>query len=143
MKKTFQKVFCAFCRLERKVCTKKHIGWTNVLLSFFVSIAVMFVVWQKIEPKAVLIFAISLMISEVFVQLRWRLSLPCPHCHFDPALYKRNPEQASQNVKRRLEALKDSGDHLLKANNPFQNLPKRPLEDSPKTKTSSLLSRRV
>ncbi len=124
MLNVFEKVYCAFCKLERGVCRKKHINWTNVVLSAFCSLLIMYVVWGDVEPKTVIIFAIAVMISEVFVHLRWRLTLACPHCHFDPALYQRNRAQASENVKTRLDALRKSGGHLLKTNNPFQHLPR-------------------
>lgn len=140
----FEKVYCAFCRLERGVCRKRHVNWTNVVLCAFSTAVVMFLIWNRIEPKAVILFAISLMFAEVFVHLRWRLTLTCPHCHFDPALYKRNPALASLHVKKRLDGLRQSGEHLLKVNNPFQHLPTITPENlEEKRPSSQILSRHV
>lgn len=122
MGQVFEKVYCAFCKLERGVCRKKHVSWTNVVLAALCSLLIMYVVWGGAEPKAVIVFAIALMFAEVFVHLRWRMTMPCPHCHFDPVLYKRDPEMASKHVKAHLDVLKASGGHLLKTNNPFQHI---------------------
>lgn len=121
---SFEKAFCAFCKLERKVCRKKHVTWTNVVTAFLTSVCLMFLFWGGFEPKVIILLATTTIIAEVFVHLRWRLSLSCPHCQFDPLLYKRNPQLASQQVKAHLDFVKTSGQHLLKTNNPFQNLPK-------------------
>lgn len=117
-------VLCAFCKLERRVYVKKHIDWTNVVLSFLAAVLLMFAVWQSLEPKALLFFSINIIVAEVFVNLRWRLSLPCPHCGFDPLLYKTDREKAAMKVKQTLDEIKASGRHLLTPNNPFKNLPK-------------------
>ena len=122
MAQVFEKVYCAFCKLERGVCRKRHVNSTNVVLAALSSLLIMYAVWGGTEPKAVIIFAIALMFAEVFVHLRWRMTMPCPHCHFDPVLYKRDPELASQHVKAHLDVLKASGGHLLKNNNPFQHI---------------------
>lgn len=117
------KVFCAFCRLERTVYTKKSVDWTNVLVAFIISIFLMYGIWQQPDGRVALLFAFFLATAEIFVRLRWRLSLPCPHCHFDPVTYKNDKELAMVRVKARLDDLKQSGGHLLKQNNPFSQLP--------------------
>ena len=153
MVQVFEKVYCAFCKLERGVCRKKHVSSTNVVLAALCSILLMYVIWAAFEPKVIIIFAIALMFAEVFVHLRWRLTMPCPHCHFDPVLYKRDREKASANVKIRLDALKASGGHLLKTNNPFQHISRITRDElnagqskelsNQKKKTEHLLSRHI
>ena len=108
----------------------------------------MYIVWGDLEPKAVIVLAVCLMFSEVFVHMRWRMTMSCPHCHFDPLLYKRNRALASANVKARLDELQKSGGHLLKTNNPFQHLPKITREELEKNNTERaskerLLSRHI
>lgn len=118
-----EKVYCAFCRLERNVYAKKHVDWTNVLWSFLVSVLLMLTIWGEFEPKFLVIFTICISIAEVFVHIRWRMALPCPHCGFDPLLYKVDREKAAAIVKENLEKLRTSGQFLLRQNNPFENLP--------------------
>lgn len=146
MANVFKKVYCAFCRLERNVCTQKHIGWTNVLLCTVVSAVFMILLWSTFDPRVIVIFAALAMFAEVFVHLRWRLTLPCPHCAFDPLLYKRNRAEASLRVKTKLDEVKSTGGHLLKANNPFQFLPSvvnGDRDETAKPKSSGLLSKQV
>lgn len=123
MKPLIQKVYCAFCRLERKVYVKKHVDWTNVLWALLVSVLLMVVVWGAFEPKFLVLFAILLSCAEVFVHLRWRMSLACVHCGFDPLLYKMKRERAVAQVKTKLDDLRSTGRHLLRQNNPFENIP--------------------
>src|SRR5690606_1235896 len=123
MKPLLEKVLCAFCRLERKVYVKKHVDWTNVVWAFVVSLLLMVVIWGQFEPKFLVLFAIVLSLAEVFVHLRWRLSLPCVHCGFDPLLYKTKRDLAVARVKAKLEEARQKGSHLLRQNNPFENIP--------------------
>ncbi len=83
----------------------------------------MFLVWQRLDPRGVLFFVLFIMGSEVFVRLRWRMSLPCPHCAFDPLLYKTNREESVKRVKARLEQVRSSQKFLLRTQNPFEKLP--------------------
>lgn len=117
-----QKIYCAFCKLERHIYVKKHANWTNVALSFFAATLLMMLVWREWDPRVVVFSVVFIAIAEVFVRVRWRMGLPCPHCDFDPLLYKTNREAAVQRVKAKLAHLKQSGQYLLKKNNPFQNI---------------------
>lgn len=125
-----EKVYCAFCRLPRKVYSKRHVNWTNVVWSLLVSLLLMVVIWGRFEPKFLVLFAIAVSGAEVFVHLRWRLSLPCPHCGFDPILYKTDRKKAARIVKETLDRVKASGNYLLKQNNPFEHLPVIRKEDA-------------
>ncbi len=122
MGRTSEKIFCAFCKIPRNVYTKKHITWTNVALSILASMLFMNVLWQKFNPKVSIIFVIFIAVSEAFIQIRWRLSVNCQHCGFDPVLYLKDPSKAARNVKLVLDKRKGSADYLLSEKNPFKNL---------------------
>lgn len=98
-----EKCYCAFCRSPRPLYAKRHVGVADVVLCAAASTLVSFVIHQDFDPRAVVFFAIALALSELFVIFRWRLSIPCPHCGFDPVLYKKAPEQAAARVKRFLD----------------------------------------
>ncbi len=123
MMKISEHVLCAFCRLERRVYTKKSVGWTNVLKAALAAVLLMFIIWQRIEPRAVIFFAIFLAMAEVFIRLRWRMSLPCPHCAFDPLLYKVDREETVRRVITKLNQVRADGRHLFKTQNPLEHLP--------------------
>ena len=84
----------------------------------------MFAIWRGFDARVTVIFVIFIAVAEVFVRTRWRMSLPCPHCGFDPLLYKTNRPEAVKRVKAKLDDLRLSGKHLLKQNNPFLHIPK-------------------
>lgn len=118
-----EKILCAFCKLERRVYFKKSINWTNGLIASAAALLFMYIVWQKIDPRAVIFFVIFLVVAEVFIRLRWRMALPCPHCGFDPLLYKTDRDEAVRRVRSKLDAVRASGRHLFKTQNPLENLP--------------------
>lgn len=154
MSSVSERVFCAFCKLPRRVYTRKNLSWTNVLLSLVLSFLLMFGIWQRLDGRVTIFFAVSVILAEVFVYIRWRLSVRCPHCHFDPVLYKSDRKKTVIQVRERLEELKASGGYLLKHNNPFTHLPTRPapvatdtaavlMKDKDLNNRDALLSRQV
>lgn len=149
-----EKIFCAFCKLPRKVYKAKHVGWTNVLLSAALSFLLMFGFWQGPDGRILVFFSVFIIITETFIYLRWRMALKCPHCAFDPILYKSDRNKCVALVKEKLHEVRSSGRYLLQQNNPFQNLPVRSLEDEKNSiatfakiaadqKKSNILSRQV
>lgn len=99
MKHVSERCFCAFCRSERSVYRKRHVSIIDVALAFFTSLLISFIAWQDIDPRFVVFFALALGIAELFIVLRWRLSIACPKCGFDPVLYKKKPDLAAARVK--------------------------------------------
>ncbi len=129
-KKTNQKCFCAFCKNQRRVYRKKHIDWTNVLMSFVSSTLLMVALWQGFQPEIILFFVVLVVASEILIQVRWRMSLPCPHCGFDPLLYTRKPEEAARRVVNFIENQRETPQYWLKGD-PLRQLPRRKKERIP------------
>lgn len=77
------------------------------------SIVVMFALWQEYDPRVMIVIVVCLAISEVFVKIRWRLSVVCRLCGFDPILYVKDPELAAQKVKFQLDQRKEDPKYLL------------------------------
>lgn len=91
--------FCAFCKAERKIYLKKHVDLTNVGGAVLLAMTAGQVIWGAPDPRALVLFCIAIVSGEVFVYLRWRASLVCNLCGFDPIIYKRSPEKAAQAVR--------------------------------------------
>jgi len=91
--------YCAFCKAERKIYVKKHVDLTNVVGAILLAMAVGQAYWGAPDPRALVLFCVTIVALEVFVYLRWRASLICSLCGFDPIIYKRSPEQAAQRVR--------------------------------------------
>jgi hypothetical protein len=130
-----QMCFCAFCGQKRKIYRLKHANVTHFLLSLLISIMLMWSFWQRVEPRGVLIFIIVQVCIEIVVHFRWRISLACQHCGFDPLIYLKNQNKAAEKVKSYLERRKGNPRFLLA---PVLNLVRRPAE---KNKSGSIGAR--
>ncbi|MCB0363247.1 MAG: hypothetical protein KDD35_11015, partial [Bdellovibrionales bacterium] len=115
------KCLCAFCGLERRVYRKRHLSLINVVLAFLTSTTLGFAFWQKWDARVLFISVVAVFLEEIFIQMRWRLTLACPYCGFDPITYLRDPDQAAKKVKVRLEQARNSPT-LVSAHNPWSNL---------------------
>lgn len=85
----------------------------NILGSALASVVIMFAIWQQFDPRVIIAFVVCLAISEVFVKIRWRLSVVCCQCGFDPVLYLKEPTLAVQKVKLQLDLRKQDPKYLL------------------------------
>lgn len=111
--KNKKNAYCAFCKSPRKVYTKKHINFFDIISSAVLAAAIMYLLWHGFDAKVVMIFAFIVGVSDLFIQLRWRASISCPYCGFDPVLYIRNSDMAVQKVKAFLEKKKVDPKYLL------------------------------
>jgi hypothetical protein len=109
-----QNCYCAFCKTPRKVYTRRRIGLSHILAAALGAGLAMMALFQEFDPRVFLLFILFLAISEIFVQLRWRLTLVCKECGFDPVLYLKNHELAAEKVKFHLEQRKRDPASLLK-----------------------------
>jgi hypothetical protein len=91
--------YCAFCKHQRRVYLKKHVDLTNVACALAISLVTTYAVWASADPQGLFIFSVYIVGAEIFVHTRWRVSLVCKMCGFDPVLYKRSPERASARVR--------------------------------------------
>ncbi len=111
---------CAFCRSPRKVIKKRRLTWMNVLYSALLALLLMFIFWQGLDGRVFLFFLIHLVLAEAFIQIRWRLSLPCPRCGFDPVLYVQSPDRAAKRVSQFLDRQRQRADYYLRRPSPLE-----------------------
>jgi hypothetical protein len=122
-----EKVFCAFCRTPHSVFKDKSFQLRHMFLSFLTSVCISFLIWKEYNPKSLMFFVAALMLSEVFLRLRWRLHIACRACGFDAITYAKDPALAAETVKNFLMQRKNDPQYLLKK--PL-NLPTRkPTQD--------------
>lgn len=105
--------YCAFCRSPRKVYLKKNIGIVDIFGAVLGSGVAMFAIFHEFDPRVMLIFVAFLAIAETFVQVRWRLTIVCRHCGFDPVVYLKDSALAAAKVKMKLEKRKEDPATLL------------------------------
>jgi hypothetical protein len=95
--------YCAFCKSPRRVYTKKHVRVTDVLYAFALGILMSLFFWQELNFRLIPFSITVLGLMEIVVQLRWRMSLPCQKCGFDPLIYLKSPEKAAERVRFKFE----------------------------------------
>lgn len=88
--------------------TKKHVGLWNIFGSALGALLLTYAIWQQFEAQVLMFFVILLAISEVFIQVRWRINIVCKFCGFDPVLYLKDAELAAAKVKEFLERRKEN-----------------------------------
>jgi hypothetical protein len=92
--------YCAFCRAPRQVYAKKHIGLFNFLAAAAAAVCLSYLIWQKADPRLLVFFVLISGFTETFIYLRWRSSIVCGSCGFDPVIYKSSPEKAKAAVQK-------------------------------------------
>ncbi|MBX2989250.1 MAG: hypothetical protein KF802_15285 [Bdellovibrionaceae bacterium] len=102
-RKARHNTYCAFCKSPRRVPRKRNIGVINIIASALTAAVISIVLWEGFDPRGFVVFVIALAFAETFLQLRWRLSIVCRACGFDPALYVKQPHLAAAKVKEHLE----------------------------------------
>jgi hypothetical protein len=90
--------FCAFCKSKRQIYSKKHVDIINIALTFAFSACLATALWTWWDPRCLVIFSLGIGLSEAFIYVRWRYSVVCQFCGFDPVTYRRSPELAKAKV---------------------------------------------
>ncbi|OYZ11248.1 MAG: hypothetical protein B7Y39_19705 [Bdellovibrio sp. 28-41-41] len=92
--------FCAFCRSPKTYFKRRRLGILNILAALASAMAFNYLFRHQIEPIVGVIFVGNLFLIETAIQIRWRMSLICHECGFDPVIYKRNPELACIDIRK-------------------------------------------
>lgn len=106
--------YCAFCKAPRKVYKKRNLSLVMVIGLVLLGIVVTYALYHTLDSRGLLFIGVFLLVGEVFSQLRWRASMICRNCGFDPVLYVKEPKAAGLKIKAFLEMRKDSPEHLLR-----------------------------
>jgi hypothetical protein len=114
MLSTRRSCYCAFCKTERKVYANQHLSLLDVVGLVFFGIICTYASVRSLDHRGLLIIGILLVMGEAFLRVKWRVSMICRNCGFDPVLYVRNPEQAGLKIKAFLDKRAESPEHLLR-----------------------------
>ncbi|MFN3455338.1 MAG: hypothetical protein ACK41T_10300 [Pseudobdellovibrio sp.] len=106
--------YCAFCKNTRKVYTSKHLNFAGIISLVVLSYIVSYLIWGGPDVRGLGILAILLVVTEGFTQLRWRQSMICLNCGFDPIVYLRDPQAAAQKIKDFMKYRAERPEYLLK-----------------------------
>jgi hypothetical protein len=109
-----ERFFCTFCELPQKVYKRKHIHLFELLGLAVAGAITSYLIWQEFHWASLFLFISLVTITELTYQVRWRHSVKCKGCGFDPISYKKDPEQAALDVKNYLEMRKQDPSYLLR-----------------------------
>lgn len=128
--------YCAFCKSPRRVYLKKHISLTNVAGAILLSLGISYAIYGRPDPSLLGIFCFFTVVGEIFVYSRWRASLVCRLCGFDPVVYKRSPEEASKQVRAFFEEQIEKPGFIL-SKSPLLELRRRMHEQERRKQTAN------
>ncbi len=106
--------YCAFCKNPRKVYAHKHLSLVGILGLVGLGVVITYTVYKTLDPWGLGLIGMFLIVGELFSQTKWRTSMICRNCGFDPVVYVRNPEQAGLKIKAFLEHRSDLPEYLLR-----------------------------
>lgn len=95
--------FCAFCRSPKTYFKRRRLGLANIFGALLSAAAINYIFTHGVDSRVLVIFIANLFVLEFALKIRWRMSLICKECGFDPVIYKRSPETACQMVKDKTE----------------------------------------
>jgi hypothetical protein len=124
---------------------KNKFGIVAIVGALLGSLVLMTLVFQEFDPKFLIFFVILLAIAEIFVQLRWRMTIVCRHCGFDPVLYVKDTQKAVEKVKAKLDARRDDPAAIFARPLHLPTIPKGKAEMIEKAQKvqGSIISRRI
>jgi hypothetical protein len=137
-----QRCYCAFCKTARRIYGKKHVDVTNVVMALVFALVTTFAFFGEPDARGLGLFCLFVVGAELFVYLRWRLNIVCNLCGFDPVLYKKSPDMASERVREFFKEQMDNPEFLL-SRSPLLQLHKRIRDNEMKTIEYELLLRRT
>ena len=93
---------------------KREVSFLDTLLMLFITGLLSFAIWDGPDLRSMFLFMGMAFTAQVGLRIRYRESVKCPHCGFDPISYKKDPSQAAERVKKFLEIRKDNPQFMLK-----------------------------
>ncbi len=105
--------YCAFCKTPRFVYRRRSLSLTGLLGCAMGALVLTLLMFRQLDPRFFVILAFFWGVGEAAVKIRWRMSVLCKVCHFDPVLYIKNPEIAAEKVRVRLDERTQDPQYLL------------------------------
>lgn len=106
--------YCAFCKNPRKVYASKHLNFMALVSLIVLSYVLTQVIWGEPDARGLAIMAALLVLGEGFAQVRWRSSMNCKNCGFDPVLYIKDQAKAGEKIKAFMQMRSEKPEFLLK-----------------------------
>jgi glutaredoxin len=138
--KNSEKKLCVFCKLDHRVYLKKEVNFRDIIVLLFITGLLAFAIWGEPDLRSMLIFMTLAFIFQIFLRVRYRESVKCPHCGFDPILYKQDNKKAATKVNQFMAQRKNNPQYLLRTQPKIETvyLPKEQIQLIEREKSLSL-----
>lgn len=93
---------------------RKGVGPLQIAAAMLTASLLTMAFWREPDPRGLVVFAFCLAVAEIVMQMRWRMSLLCPVCGFDPVVYLKDPAKAASRVKGHMETRRQDPTSLFK-----------------------------
>lgn len=93
---------------------RKGVGFTQIAASALSAGLITMAIWHEPDARGLVVFAFCSAVAEIVMQMRWRMSLLCPTCGFDPVLYLKDPAKAAAQVKGHMDTRRRDPTSLFK-----------------------------
>lgn len=98
-KKAHIEFFCPLCRTQRAVVTNPHLEPKNYLQMLMLTIVTTAILYPFMNMAGIFSFFLYWAGFEATLRLTFKKEIPCPHCGFDAAWYKKDVRIAKSKVK--------------------------------------------
>lgn len=93
------KFFCPLCRTERAFVSSPRLSLRNYFQLFLVTSLTSYALFPVMEWRALFSVFPLWALFEAGIRMNFRKEIPCPHCGFDAAWYKRDVVMARKKVE--------------------------------------------
>ncbi|OIQ19246.1 MAG: hypothetical protein BM556_08145 [Bacteriovorax sp. MedPE-SWde] len=90
--------YCPLCGTQRAVVTNPHLNLKNYFQMTLITVAITACLSPVMGMKGIFSFFIVWACFEAALRLNFRKEVPCPHCGFDAAWYKKDVNVAREKV---------------------------------------------
>ena len=91
--------FCPLCRTKRGFSYSPRLTKKNYLQVFFLSLVLTMALYPFLGMRAGVVLFLVWGVMEFSLRVLFKKEIPCPHCGFDAAWYKKDVKIARQKVK--------------------------------------------
>lgn len=98
-KKAAYRFFCPLCATERAITTNPNVTKKNHLQFLLGTVLISLPLIEQMQGFVVVFYFIFWGAYEAIVRAKFRKEVPCPHCGFDAAWYKRDVKETRVRVK--------------------------------------------
>lgn len=95
---------CPLCSTKRVIRYRPHLTILNYIQIIFISAAFSYFAYPLMGPRSFFVIFVLWAIFEAAVRILFKKEIPCPHCGFDAAWYKRDVKVTRVKVQEFWEA---------------------------------------